>query len=232
MKSFLKKLLFAGAALSVATSFGDLPRTVTPERQNEWWHARHEEKLAEIVNRGDQIDLVFIGDSITHFIDSSAAGLVQEVFPGIQHLNLGFSADKTENVLWRLRNGELDGISPQLVIIMIGTNNTGHRQDEAEVTAAAIDLIVQEVRQRVPDAQVILHSIFPRGAGPDDSLRMLNEEINALLPAIAAGDEKVMHLDINDEFLDQDEVLSTDIMPDLLHPNADGYDIWMDAIEP
>ncbi|VGO17699.1 hypothetical protein PDESU_06301 [Pontiella desulfatans] len=232
MKPVLNKVLIAGAALSISTAFGDQPRTVTPERQNEWWHARHEEKLAEISNRGDQIDLVFIGDSITHFIDSYAPGLVQQVFPGIQHLNLGYSADKTENVLWRLRNGELAGISPQVVVIMIGTNNTGHRQDSAAVTGEAIGLIVQEVRQQLPDAQVILHSIFPRGEGPTDGLRMLNEEINALLPAIAAGDEKIIHMDINSEFLDQDGILSTSIMPDLLHPNAAGYDIWMTAIEP
>jgi len=147
MQHVLKQLLVAGAALSISSAFGDLPRTVTPERQNEWWHARHEEKLVDISNRGDQIDLVFIGDSITHFIDSYAPGLVQQVFPGIQHLNLGYSADKTENVLWRLRNGELDGITPQLVVIMIGTNNTGHRQDPADITSQAIDLIVQEVRQ-------------------------------------------------------------------------------------
>ncbi len=95
MKTILKKLLIAGAALSVATAFGDLPRTVTPERQNEWWHARHEEKLAEIVNRGDQIDLVFIGDSLIHFFDRYAPGLGQQGFPGNQHLNPGFRADQT-----------------------------------------------------------------------------------------------------------------------------------------
>ena len=220
------------AALVSSTSFVFAePESVVPARQNEWWMARHEAKLKEVQERKDEIDLVLIGDSITHYMDNRAPGIIPKTFPGMRHLNLGYSADKTENVLWRLRNGEIDGLSPKLTMIMIGTNNTGHRQDSPEVTAAAIKLIVDEVRQRMPHTKVLLLSIFPRGASPDDKLRQINHAINQQLPPLAE-DPAVFHLDINDRFLNADGELLKESMPDLLHPNREGYEIWMDAVKP
>ena len=86
-------------------------------------------------------------------------------------LNLGFSGDRTENVLWRLQNGEIDGIAPKLAVIMIGTNNTGHRSDPPEQIAAGVQAILSELQQRLPDTKVLLLAIFPRGADKDDPMR-------------------------------------------------------------
>lgn len=219
-------------ALLGQMTFGEaLPETVVPEPRDNWWMQRHEEKLREVEQKKNEIDLVLIGDSITHFMDDRAPGIIQQTFPGVTYLNLGFSADRTENVLWRLQNGEIEGLSPRLTMIMIGTNNTGHRNDPAEATVEGIRLIVEEVCRRMPQTKVLLLSVFPRGATPDDGHRKRNEEINDLLPTLA-DNHTVFHLSINDAFLDAEGGLSNEIMPDLLHPNAAGYKVWMDAVKP
>jgi len=206
-------------------------RTTDAQPRDDWWLARHEAKLQEVAENADEIDLVFIGDSITHFMDDRVPGLVERTFPGMTHLNLGYSADRTENVLWRLQHGEIDGISPKMVVVMIGTNNTGHRQDPAGDTAGGIRLIVEELRKQLPDSKVLLLSIFPRGETVDDPLRQLNEKINEQLPRLADG-RSVFHLDINDAMLEADGRLSKEVMPDLLHPNQKGYEIWLAEIQP
>ena len=227
--NILKTLVAMVTYMGLAQVYGQTVQTVTPERQNEWWLKRHEQKIEEVRKFKDEIDFVFVGDSITHFMDDRAPGLVQRTFPGIKHLNLGYSADKTENVLWRLRNGELDGLEPKLAVVMIGTNNTGHRKDPAQVTAEGIGLIVKELRHKLPRTKVLLLSIFPRGATPADPLRKLNEEINLWLPLLV-DNKMVFHLDIGAKFLDGDGNLSKQLMPDLLHPNAAGYEVWMKAM--
>lgn len=207
---------------------------VTPEEQTAewakpWWMPRHEEKLAEKA-KAERVDLVWIGDSITHGWEGEGKEIWKQRYASRHALNLGFSGDRTENVLWRLQHGAIDGISPKLVVVMIGTNNTGHRQDPADQTAAGVAAILGELDQRVPDAKVLLLAIFPRGETAEDPLRKLNTEINAELAKLADG-ERVHFLDINERFL-EDGKLPTSTMPDLLHPNAEGYRIWGEAIEP
>ncbi len=228
LSAIVTLLSLAGATLApvLATDF----QTTNAQPRDDWWMERHEAKLQEVASKSDEIDLVFIGDSITHFMDDRAPGLVEQTFPGMTHLNLGYSADRTENVLWRLQNGELDGLSPEVVVLMIGTNNTGHRQDPAAETLGGIQLIVDELTQRLPEAKVLLLSIFPRGEDTQDPLRQLNEQINALLPRLA-DQQTVFHLDINEAFLDDAGQLPKDVMPDLLHPNRKGYEIWLAAIQ-
>lgn len=223
-------MLLAGFLGQICVA-ADTPKTAIPAPRNGWWMDRHEAKLQEVKKGKHDIDLVLIGDSITHSMDDRAPGMVQKTFPGVRHLNLGYSGDKTENVLWRLQHGEIDGLSPKLAMIMIGTNNTGHRKDPAEVTVQGIKLILEEVTRQMPLTKVLLVSVFPRGATADDELRKLNAEINQGLPALA-DNHTVFHLNINDKFLDADGGLSREIMPDLLHPNAAGYQIWLDAVKP
>lgn len=194
-----------------------------------WWMPRHEEKLAE-KEKAESIDLVWIGDSITHGWEGAGKAMWDTHFAPRHALNLGFSGDRTENVLWRLQNGAVDGIAPKAVVIMIGTNNTGHRQDPADQTAAGVEAIVKELRTRLPEAKILVLAIFPRGETKEDGMRMLNEEINAKIAELADG-EHVHFLDINAEFLDDNGNLPKDIMPDLLHPNEKGYEIWANAVE-
>ena len=145
-------------------------------------------------------------------------------------MNLGFSGDRTEHVIWRFQNGAIDDITPKLAVVMIGTNNTGHRKEKARHTAAGIKRIISELKLRLPNTKVLLLAIFPRGADKEDELRKLNTEINQIIKSYG-DDENVFFMNINEAFL-EDGTLPKSIMADLLHPNAEGYEIWGEAVEP
>jgi beta-glucosidase len=213
--------------------------SVTPSMLNEswavdWWLPRHEEKLAEarkLVAAGRAPEVVFIGDSITQGWEKEGHEVWQRHYAGYHALNLGFGGDRTENVLWRLQHGELDGLAPRVAVLMIGTNNTGHRAENPETTAAGIKRLVDEIRQRLPGTKVLLLAVFPRGEKPDDSLRGINERVNRIIAGQADG-RSVYFLDINAALTAPDGTLSKDVMPDLLHPNAAGYAIWQREMQP
>jgi lysophospholipase L1-like esterase len=196
---------------------------------------RHEQKLALV--RKEKFDLIFIGDSITHGFEGDGQAVWKKYYEPRHALNLGVGGDRTENVLWRIDHGELDGQSPKLIVMMIGTNNTGHRKDKPEEIAAGVEAILKRLEQKTPRAKVLLLGIFPRSANKNDFDRVNNDKANALLAKLAEkkpflAAKRVFYLNINDKFLTRDGVLSRDIMPDLLHPNAKGYVIWAEAIEP
>ncbi|MDJ0700060.1 MAG: platelet-activating factor acetylhydrolase IB subunit [Woeseiaceae bacterium] len=212
-----------------------LPKfSVKPVEQNapwaiEWWRDRHDEKIE--LAKGTEIDLVFVGDSITHGWEDEGVDVWQEYYQGRNALNLGFSGDRTEHVLWRLENGAVDGMSPSLVVLMIGTNNTGHRMDPAVYTAEGIERVVGELRERLPGTQVLVLGIFPRQYSPYNEMRKRTEEINQLISPL--GDGQTVHfLDISQVFLREDATLREDLMPDLLHLNPAGYRVWAEAMEP
>ena len=195
----------------------------------DWWMPRHLEKLQEEGRESAQI--LLIGDSITHGWETTGKEVWNEFFGAIPTFNIGYSGDRTENVLWRLQQGEVEGISPKVAVLMIGTNNTGHRMDPAECTAAGIERIRDELLTRLPETHLLLLAIFPRGELPDDEMRELNEEINSLIsPLDVPG--RVTFLNLNSIFLTENGELTEEIMPDRLHPNAAGYRLWADAIRP
>jgi lysophospholipase L1-like esterase len=213
--------------------------SVTPAMLEEswsldWWLPRHQEKLDEIKRRQamhEKTDLVFIGDSITHNWEKAGAGVWERNYKQYNGLDLGFGGDRTENILWRLQHGEVDGIHPKVAVLMCGTNNTGSRQEDPKTTAAGIARIVQELRQRLPDTQILLLAVFPRDEKPDSPQRKLNDQVNAIIAGLA-DDQHVHFLNINAALTNADGTLSRDIMPDLLHPNERGYEIWARAMAP
>jgi arylsulfatase A-like enzyme/lysophospholipase L1-like esterase len=214
--------LRAGYRMSAAT----VPANRFKER---WWKERHDHNLP-IAKRGGH-ELVFIGDSITQGWEGHGKAAWEKYYAGRKALNLGYSGDRTEHVLWRLMNGELENVDPKLFVIMIGTNNTGHRQDPPELTADGIKLILELLQDRKPDAKVLLLSIFPRDEKPDGKLRQINNGINERIKAFADGD-RVQWLDVSGTFLAPDGILPASVMPDFLHPQAAGYEMWAKAIEP
>ncbi|MBV6325075.1 GDSL-type esterase/lipase family protein [Duganella violaceipulchra] len=210
--------------------------SVTPDKLNEswsidWWTPRHEQKLAEARALGKSAEVVFIGDSITEGWEKRGAPVWERHYKPLNGLALGFGGDRTENVLWRLLHGEVDGLAPKVAVLMFGTNNTGHRQEDPCTTAAGIQRNIDELRRRLPDTKILLLAIFPRGEKPDDQLRQINEKVNAIIAGFA-DQRHVFYLDINQAFLAADGTLSKDIMPDLLHPNQQGYEIWAKAMAP
>lgn len=213
--------------------------SVTPQPLAEWWAldwwmARHEDKLAEVRRRvaaGRQPQVVFIGDSITHQWETVGRAVWDEHYGPLDALDLGFSGDRTENVLWRLQHGEVDGLEPKLVVMMIGTNNTGHRQEDPQTTAAGVQRLVEELRRRLPGARVLLLAVFPREERPDARLRRINDGVNARIAGLQDG-RHVFFLDIGAALVRPDGTVSRDVMPDLLHPGEQGYRLWADAMHP
>lgn len=223
------------ACLSVALPFSlvradDIPANIaTTPAVHAGTEKRHESFNA--ISKQGQATLVFLGDSITQGWDGQKA-IWSAAWDQYKPANFGIGGDRTENVIWRLDNGNFDGLSPKLVVLMIGTNNTGHRkaQEPPDQTAAGVKTIIDRLAKKCPDTKVLLLGIFPRGEKPDDKLRVHNAAINELLAKLADG-KKVHYQDIGKSFLQPDGTLSKEIMPDLLHLSAKGYQIWADSIK-
>ena len=184
----------------------------------------------ELINsriRQNEPDIIFIGDSITAGWERAGAGVWVESYGGRNAANLG--GDRTQHVLWRLENGNVDGISPKLAVVMIGTNNS--RANTPEETRDGITAIVRELRSDLPDTKILLLGIFPRGENAEDERRQTNSKVNTMVAELADG-EMVHYLDIGAAFLESDGSLSREIMPDLLHLSEEGYGIWAEAMEP
>ena len=227
--------LFAQNTAPVASTNAVAQNTATnPVPLGAGWVARHEGFVAQAKQGG--IDILFMGDSITDFWRNRGSNVWNQYYAPRHAANFGISGDRTQHVLWRMDNGELDGIKPKVVVLMIGTNNTGKERDKktprntVPETIAGVQAVVADIRARLPDSKILLLAIFPRGDGGQEQQAQINE-IN---PDIAKLDDgkMVKFLDIGAKFLDANGTLPTSIMPDLLHPNEHGYQIWADAMNP
>jgi beta-glucosidase len=210
------------------------PVTCVPKQKDPQRHQQFMKDKEAALAKGP-IQLVWIGDSIT---DAWRGGEQNKVFVErwgkYNPLNLGISGDKTEHVLWRLENGELDGLADgaKLAVIMIGTNNLGNKPTATpEDTAEGVKCIVAKVREKLPNAKVLLLGVFPRGKEPTNPFRAQIKTVNDSIKTLDDG-KTVKYLDISGAFLDDKGVLPADVMPDQLHPNLKGYQQWADAIGP
>ena len=225
------------------TSMTDINTALLPVSRLEQdlydWYARHHTELD--LQKRTHPDVVMIGDSITQFWSGPPEATVenganswQSVFKGMSVLNLGFGWDRTQNVLWRLRQGEFEGLHPRWVVVAIGTNNltgTEHaRASTPQEISDAIGAICDEVHRRSPETHILVMGIFPRGAKPDDSLRAPIAQTNQLLARRFAQISFVTFLDIGKKFLAPDGSLPANLMPDGTHPSDAGYQIWADAL--
>ena len=193
---------------------------------------RHDEFL-DVARQGD-IDCLLMGDSITDWWRRAGLAVYEENFGSLKCANFGIAGDRTQGVLWRFENGELDGYSPELMMLMIGTNNLSGRRSPAnspEEIAVAITAIVTRFRARFPEARVLLLGVFPRGAEPTARYREPIRRINSIISGLDDG-EYVRYMDIGDRFLEPDGSISTEVMADGLHPTEYGYEIWADAMMP
>jgi lysophospholipase L1-like esterase len=202
--------------------------TPAPRLDNKNWADRHKKFNDIVAKHKGKVDLVFIGDSITQGWEGAGKEAWAKHYGQKSAVNLGIGGDQTQHVLWRLQNGNLEGIEPKLAVIMIGTNNA--KGSEAEDTAAGIKLIVQEIQKRTPKTKILLLAIFPRGKDADDPLRKKNDKVNSIIKGYADA-KHVYFLDIGKSFLQDDGTLPKEIMPDLLHLSPKGYQIWADSIE-
>ena len=231
----LMTLLEAGGpAFQTAQPQGLSLRSTTPaDRLAEaWWAERHEAKLGETASR--RADLVFIGDSITHGWDGSFRPGPERVWSAYygerNALNLGFSGDRTEHVLWRLDHGEVDGLAPRAVVLMVGTNNIGHGGQTVEEAEAGVRAVCRSIRRKMPRAKLILLAVFPRqDKGPE--VAAMVEELNRRIAPLGR-EPGTTFLDINRALFEPDGSLSREVLYDLLHPGPVGYVRWAEALEP
>lgn len=216
-----------------------VPVSKLEEDSYDWW-ARHAEILR--VQQAINPEIVLIGDSITHFWGGEPRAAIQNgprafasVFAPYRVLNMGFGWDRTQNVLWRLDHGELEGLHPRIVILHIGTNNTSDtpnaRANTPDEITEGIAAICARVRAKVPGVSIILMKVFPREQHPDHPRRVTIGQINARLEPFARANGMPL-VDLAPRMLAADGVFPQELSPDFCHPNEAGYQHWADALRP
>lgn len=234
---------------TLARLFGDTPRAEAPANSAivpqsklddfyDWWQ-RHD---AVLKARATDPEVVLIGDSITHLWGGEPAwagrkanggNTLARTFGDRRVVNMGFGWDRTQNVLWRLDHGEIDGLHPKWAIVNIGTNNFAGTKNARANTPAEIAEGVREVllriRAKLPKTRIILMGVFPRGEKPSDPMRAKIAELNTLLAKFSDG-TGITFLDLTSRLLQPDGTISREVMGDFLHPAERGYTIWGEAV--
>ena len=231
---FLRSLLILAALASPVFPQSPMPADQPVPRNDRNSQLAHEQ-LIEKARRG-KIDVYFVGDSITRrwgatdYPDFLANW--KQNFYGWNAANFGWGADAIQNILWRLENGELDGVNPKIIVILAGTNNVGRNPgDDAKVAdiTKGIKALVDLCRKKAPNATIVLTAIFPR----NDSMAVI-PTINRINDNIArfADGKTVWFLNTNSKLADKDGTLFDGVTVDKLHPSLKGYQIWADALKP
>jgi lysophospholipase L1-like esterase len=205
------------------------------------WYAKHDRNLQ--AQKNQQFELVMIGDSITHNWCGDGPGLRDigirnwnSAIAKYKVLNLGFGYDRTQNVLWRLQDGELKGQSPKLIVLNIGTNqfsiSPNYDGDTPEDAAEGVIAVLKQIREIAPESEVVVMAVFPRG--PDRAFfdPRINR-LNQLVRAYVVQEKKMEFLDISGSFLNPDGSLKLELYIDEgCHPNNAGYQVWAEALQP
>ncbi len=225
-----------GILMLVVATFGAAhaqnPATIPAPATPQIWAARWQAKL-DRVKKGN-VDLIFVGDSISHAWDNTSNYPVWSAYYEPRNaVSLGFSGARTENILWMLENGIVDGISPKVAVVMIGTNNTDGVHfpvaNTPEQIAEGITKIVETLKQKLPKTKILLLHIFPRDnlPGTGEAGKKASEIVSHLHDG-----KRVFFLDISKTYLKSDGTIDPALMPDLLHPNEVGNLLWAKAMEP
>lgn len=190
---------------------------------NAGYRQKHANNVARIAE--GPIDLMFMGDSITDSWRTTGRAVFEKYYGQYRTANFGIGGDTIQGVLYRLRDGEGEGYSPKAIMLMIGTNNTPS-STSAEI-AEGIGAIVHDMRTRFPAAKILLLGIFPR-ADPGTAPRNTALGVNPIIAKLHDG-KNIFYMDIGDKFLDPSGAILH--MPDKLHPNAAGYEVWAEAVK-
>jgi lysophospholipase L1-like esterase len=234
-------LLLCGAG-PVPQSHAVMAATPLSRMDLPWWRTRFEAKQQELHH--GQVDLLFLGDSITQDYEVNGptdwldyAPIWQRFYGDRKAVNLGFNGDATSHLLWRIENGEVAGITPKVAVVLIGANNLGRLHWAAEDTVAGIGAIVEQLRQRLPHTKLLLLGVLPsdRSEWATETTVAINR---ALAMRYGAGGE-VTYLDVGRVFM-RDGRLRRELFADPkmspprapLHPDAEGQALMAEAIEP
>jgi len=201
-------------------------KKIRPESRNKeaYWVKRHNrimEKAAEM----DQVDVLFLGDSITHGFENNYVWNYH--FKNMKVLNAGISSDRVEHMLWRVRQGLIKKAKPKVVVFLGGINNLG--MASPEYTATGIATIIEEIKKDSPNTKILLQGVFPAGKLASDKKRNKIKKLNKLLATYDNG-SSVQFIDFGSKFLNADRTISKKIMFDYLHLTTKGYHIWASNI--
>jgi lysophospholipase L1-like esterase len=209
--------------------------------QDPEWMTRHHGFVAQA--RQGEVDLYLTGDSLIDLWGQNFAGHFEKTFGRWRTCNFAISGDRTEHLLWRLQNGELEGVNPRAVMVCIGTNNLPAIQGmlyagkTVEEVASGVKAVLGEFGRRVPGAKVLLVGLLPREdrltamppMGPEDLMGKVRE-LNGMLAGMEGG--RVKYLSFFEEYLGEDGKVKPGLLFDRLHPDVGGYDVWAKAVVP
>jgi lysophospholipase L1-like esterase len=226
----------APAARTANTATAPVPADQPVPRSDQNSFIAHTQLLTKA--RTGRIDVYFEGDSIvrrwgaTDYPELLASW--KRNFFGWNAADFGWGADTTQNILWRLNNGELDGVNPKVIVLLAGTNNVGNiappegDESKAEDVTRGLGAILQIMQEKAPNATIIVTGIFPR----NDNMAVMPtiHRINQNLASLADG-KKIRFLNINDKLADSGGKLFDGMMNDRLHPTLKGYQVWADALK-
>jgi lysophospholipase L1-like esterase len=223
------------ATASAPAALPPVPAYIAQPRTDQNSMTAHEQLLAK--RTAGRIDVYFAGDSIVRRWGATDYPLLlanwNENFRGWNAADFGWGADRTQNILWRLEQGELDDVHPKVIVLLAGTNNVGTVPGDAakvDEISRGIEAIVALMRRKAPAATIVVTAIFPRNdnIGVMPTIRAINANIARL-----ADGKAVRFFDINDRLADAEGRLVEGVMnADGLHPAIKGYQIWADALKP
>ncbi|MBN2202450.1 hypothetical protein JW777_10880 [bacterium] len=221
-----QKTLFKETALKTHKSVTPAPSTFSWAVS--WWQPRHEAVNDRLKQGG--ADLLLVGDSITHGFENTGRQYWNLYYAPRNAVNMGFGGDWTQHVLWRLDHCDFSAVNPKLAVVLIGTNNSNGDDCSAAEIADGMIAVCGRLRNALPDTKILLLAIFPRDLRPTPQ-RMKITEANRLASRVADG-HTIVFEDYSGRFVNPDGTLKEELMPDYLHPNAEGYKVWTEAMEP
>lgn len=222
---FALLLTLACVAIS-GTASEESPTTPVAGKTNgeKWWNGNYERILTDLKKMEGKVDVCLVGDSITARWNGETW---QKHWGSLRAVNMGIGGDRTQNVLWRLEHGQLDGYQARLFVVMIGTNNLWGKDANPADVAEGIKAILALIQAKQPQAKILLLGIFPRGEKPNPGRDKI-KAVNDIISKYAGG--AVQYMDIGEKFLEADQTISKEVMHDHLHLAPKGYDIWREAI--
>jgi len=193
------------------------------------WQARQKELNQRAAEAGEKAQVIFIGDSITQGWEGEGKEVWGKYYAHRNAVNLGIGGDRTQHVLWRLNNGNIDGLKPKAIVLMIGTNNSNGEDNTPGQIAQGVTVILKKLREKLPGTKILLLAIFPRSENftvQRGKLAMINQVLQK-----NADEQNIFWMDFGHKFLRADGTMPRELMPDYLHLSKRGYEIWAESIE-
>ena len=228
-------LMIAASSMLVLTLNGFAGEPLDPAKPdagNDEWRMRHGERVADVKSHANDLEVLFLGDSITGGWRDIGKALWAKEFVPLHAVNIGIAGSQTSHILWQFENGAIDGIRPRVAVLMIGVNNVmASPQQSAADVARGVSTIVAKLRAKLPDTKILLLGTFPKDKEPGTPDRRKIQELNSIIAKLDDG-KGLRYLDISSRLLDKDNKLPADVSADGVHLTEKGYQTWADAIMP